>query len=301
VDPAICGAWLTAPLQQKDGSLAQFRSAGSCPKASPRFDPTEAQRQAAEILRAGEWKWCCRLAAAPVNPDRINRSPKYPQAVLRPLRVDIQLQQLEDAALTDATNGGEWSLRYSQLGWANGDPDFIMGNFLFSQGGANTTGQGGYPTTKLIAWSGPLGRSAITPSGSRSTSSFRSWLLGMCPACSVPGARSLRVQGGTGKACASGPIFSPSLTRFAGVSVGLVRPSSAKLTPPTVTVGTGVSTRPTEIQASELAALRLYHPYRVRVGIGRGVDHVVEGGGRLADDEGVDAVIAAVTFAGQAD
>jgi peptide/nickel transport system substrate-binding protein len=51
---------------------------------------------------------------------------------------------MEDGALTDATNRGEWNLRFSQLGWANGDPDFILGNFLYSQGGANTTSHGGY-------------------------------------------------------------------------------------------------------------------------------------------------------------
>jgi peptide/nickel transport system substrate-binding protein len=66
------------------------------------------------------------------------------QAVMRPLGIDLRLQQLESAALTDAVNRGDWNLRFSQLGWANGDPDFIMGNFLYSQGGANTTSKGGY-------------------------------------------------------------------------------------------------------------------------------------------------------------
>jgi len=69
---------------------------------------------------------------------------EYLQATLRPLGFDIRLQQLEDAALTDSVNRGEWNLRFSQLGWANGDPDFIMGNFLFSQGAANTTSRGAY-------------------------------------------------------------------------------------------------------------------------------------------------------------
>ena len=63
--------------------------------------------------------------------------------------LDVKLQQLEDAALTDSVNRGDWNLRFSQLGWANGDPDFIMGNFLFSQRAANTTSRGAYHNAEV--------------------------------------------------------------------------------------------------------------------------------------------------------
>jgi ABC-type transport system substrate-binding protein len=56
----------------------------------------------------------------------------------------VKLQQLEAAALTDLTTKGEWHLRMSQNGWANGDADFLLANWVASTGGINTTNKGAY-------------------------------------------------------------------------------------------------------------------------------------------------------------
>jgi peptide/nickel transport system substrate-binding protein len=118
-------------------------------KGTLHFDPMQAQRLAADVL-AGQpvdVQFPFSGSAGQARPYR--QVAEYLQALLQPLGIVLRLQQLEDAALTDITNRGEWDLRFSQLGWANGDPDFIMGNFLFSQGAANTTSQGGYHNAEV--------------------------------------------------------------------------------------------------------------------------------------------------------
>jgi ABC-type transport system substrate-binding protein len=66
------------------------------------------------------------------------------QALLRPLGIDLKILAVENAALTDATNRGEWELRFAQQGWANGDPDFIFGRMLGSNGDYNSTAKAGF-------------------------------------------------------------------------------------------------------------------------------------------------------------
>jgi peptide/nickel transport system substrate-binding protein len=76
------------------------------------------------------------------------------QQLLRPMGIDVQIQALENAALTDAQNRGDWNLRFGQQGWANGDPDFIFSAFIHSTGTYNTTSKGGYKNAeadRLIA------------------------------------------------------------------------------------------------------------------------------------------------------
>jgi peptide/nickel transport system substrate-binding protein len=113
-------------------------------RGTPRFDPAEARRQATELLGGQRVEAVFPFSGSAGQARPYKQIAEYLQATLRPLGVELKLQQLEDAALTDAVNHGEWSLRFSQLGWANGDPDFILGNFLSSQGAANTTSRGAY-------------------------------------------------------------------------------------------------------------------------------------------------------------
>jgi peptide/nickel transport system substrate-binding protein len=113
-------------------------------RGTPRFDAVEAQRQAVRVLGEQRVEAVFPFSGSAGQARPYKQIAEYLQSVLRPLGLDLKLQQLEDAALTDAVNRGEWNLRFSQLGWANGDPDFIMGNFLFGQGAANTTSRGAY-------------------------------------------------------------------------------------------------------------------------------------------------------------
>jgi peptide/nickel transport system substrate-binding protein len=114
------------------------------PKGTSRFDATAAQLLAAQALAGQRVQAAFPFSVSAGQARPYKQIAEYLQATLRPLGIDLDLRQMEDAALTDATNRGEWNLRFSQLGWANGDPDFIMGNFLYSQGAANTTSHGGY-------------------------------------------------------------------------------------------------------------------------------------------------------------
>jgi peptide/nickel transport system substrate-binding protein len=70
------------------------------------------------------------------------------QSVLRPLGLDVKLQGLEGAALTDSVNRGEWQLYFYQLGWANGDPDFIFTRFMKSNTVLTGTAKAGYSSAE---------------------------------------------------------------------------------------------------------------------------------------------------------
>ncbi|MDW8252329.1 MAG: hypothetical protein RMM58_00450 [Chloroflexota bacterium] len=124
--------------------LSPFSARWFSPKGTPRYDPAEAARLARAALgdRRVEALLPYTDGAGQARPYK--EIAAYLQVVVRPLGIDLRLQQLETAALTDVVNRGEWALRFGQLGWANGDPDFIMGNFMYSRGGANTTSRGGY-------------------------------------------------------------------------------------------------------------------------------------------------------------
>lgn len=113
-------------------------------KGTPRFAPAEAQRLAAEVL-VGK-----RAEAALLYDGGAGQARPYKaiaevlQSVLRPLGIDLRLQGLERAVLDDLVNRGDWHLRFTQQGWANGDPDFIFDRFLKSTGQYNATQKGGY-------------------------------------------------------------------------------------------------------------------------------------------------------------
>jgi peptide/nickel transport system substrate-binding protein len=114
------------------------------PKGTPRYDPAVAVRLAREALGDRRVEAVLPFTDGAGQARPYKEIAAYLQTVVRPLGIDLRLQQFESAALTDVVNRGEWNLRFGQLGWANGDPDFIMGSFLFSRGAANTTSRGAY-------------------------------------------------------------------------------------------------------------------------------------------------------------
>lgn len=118
-------------------------------KGTPVYDPAKATVLARQALGDRRVEATFAFTDSPGQARPYKDIAAFLQSVVRPLGIDIRLQQLESAALTDATNRGEWDMRFSQLGWANGDPDFIMGNFMYSKGGANTTSKGGYANTEV--------------------------------------------------------------------------------------------------------------------------------------------------------
>jgi peptide/nickel transport system substrate-binding protein len=113
-------------------------------KGTPRYDPAQAQRLAQEALggRRVEVLFPFSTSAGQARPYKAIG--ELLQSVLRPLGLDVKLQGLEGAALTDAVNRGEWHLYFYQLGWANGDPDFIFTRFMKSDAVLTGTAKAGY-------------------------------------------------------------------------------------------------------------------------------------------------------------
>jgi peptide/nickel transport system substrate-binding protein len=124
--------------------LAPFSAQWFSPKGTPRYAPAEAPRLAAEALggRRAEVVFPFNASAGQARPYK--QIAELLQQVLRPLGLDVKIQAMEGAALTDTTNRGEWHLRFGQQGWANGDPDFIFSRFIHSAGDYNATAKGGY-------------------------------------------------------------------------------------------------------------------------------------------------------------
>jgi peptide/nickel transport system substrate-binding protein len=124
--------------------LAPFSTQWFSPKGTPRFDPAGAQRLAAEALAGRKAEVVLPFSTSAGQARPYKATAELLQSLWRPLGIEVKILALEGAALTDATNRGEWNARFSQLGWANGDPDFIMANLLHSAGGYNSTSRGGY-------------------------------------------------------------------------------------------------------------------------------------------------------------
>jgi peptide/nickel transport system substrate-binding protein len=75
----------------------------------------------------------------------------YLQAILAPLGLDIELKQLEAAAVTEARNAGEYDLVLAANCWATGDPDYILSRLLDSQSTLHATQHGGYNNPEVDA------------------------------------------------------------------------------------------------------------------------------------------------------
>jgi peptide/nickel transport system substrate-binding protein len=124
--------------------LAPFSTQWFSPKGTPRFAPTEAQKLAAEALGGRKVEATFPFSSSAGQARPYKQIAELLQQVLRPLGIEVRIQALEGAALTDVTNRGEWNLRFGQQGWASGDPDFIFSRFIHSTGDYNTTSKGGY-------------------------------------------------------------------------------------------------------------------------------------------------------------
>lgn len=116
------------------------------PAAQLRYDPSEAQELANTALNGGRAKAV--LAFTPPS-EGISAWPfpqiaAYLQATLAPLGLDIELKQLEAAALTDARNNGDFDLALSSNCWASGDPNIILSRLTSSQAALHSTQHGGY-------------------------------------------------------------------------------------------------------------------------------------------------------------
>jgi peptide/nickel transport system substrate-binding protein len=113
-------------------------------KGTPRYNMAEAQRLAQEALagKRAEVVFPFSTSAGQARPYKAIG--ELLQSVLRPLGLDVKLQGLEGAALTEAVNRGEWQLYFYQLGWANGDPDFIFTRFMKSNTVLTGTARAGY-------------------------------------------------------------------------------------------------------------------------------------------------------------
>ncbi len=59
---------------------------------------------------------------------------QYLQAVLQPIGFDVELKQLEAAAVTDALNTGEYQVAISNNCWSTGDPNYMVRRTLGSIG-----------------------------------------------------------------------------------------------------------------------------------------------------------------------
>lgn len=121
------------------------------PAAALRHDPAKAQALAKEALGGGRAK--VTLAFTPPG-EGISAWPfpqmaAYLQATLKPLGLDIELKQLEAAALTDARNQGAFDLVLANNCWATGDPNYILGRLLHSKAALNTTQHGGYSNAEV--------------------------------------------------------------------------------------------------------------------------------------------------------
>lgn len=114
------------------------------PKGRPTYDPARAQSLARSTL--GD----TRVRATLVFRGGGGQARPYKaivellQSDLVKLGIDLELVQVEQAALGARETSGDWNLRLGQLGWANGDPDFIMDRFLSSKGDYNVARKGGY-------------------------------------------------------------------------------------------------------------------------------------------------------------
>lgn len=76
---------------------------------------------------------------------------QYLQAVLQPIGFDIELKQLEAAAVTDALNNGEYEVAISNNCWATGDPNYQIRRTLGSDSVIQGTQHGSFHNEEVDA------------------------------------------------------------------------------------------------------------------------------------------------------
>ena len=123
------------------------------PAAQLRYDLPEAERLAKAVL--GDTRAKVVLAFTPPG-EGINAWPfpqiaAYLQATLSPLGLDIELKQLEAAALTDARTQGDYNLSLTNNCWASGDPNYILRRLTSAKAAIHASQNGGYNNPEVDA------------------------------------------------------------------------------------------------------------------------------------------------------
>ena len=142
--------------------LSAFVPRWLSPKGEPVYDPEEARRLARSVL--GDERASATLIYRTGGGQALpyKSIAELLQAELSQLGIDLELVPLESAAARERRDTTDWNLRIGQTGWANGDPDFILGRFLASDGFNNATIKGGYSNPEadqLVA----LGKAELDP------------------------------------------------------------------------------------------------------------------------------------------
>lgn len=74
---------------------------------------------------------------------------QYLQAVLQPIGFEVELKQLESAAVTDAITNGEYTVAISNECWSTGDPNYMVRRTIGSDSVFQTTRHGGYANPEV--------------------------------------------------------------------------------------------------------------------------------------------------------
>jgi peptide/nickel transport system substrate-binding protein len=129
--------------------LSPFASQWLSPKGEPTYDATRARALARLVL--GNTRVSASLIYRSGGDQAAPRKEiaELLQSVLAELGIDVQVTPLESAAEGARVASGDWNLRITQQAWANGDPDFVMTNFLASKGSFNAANKGGYSNAEV--------------------------------------------------------------------------------------------------------------------------------------------------------
>jgi peptide/nickel transport system substrate-binding protein len=76
---------------------------------------------------------------------------QYLQAVLQPIGFDVELKQLEAAAVTDALNNGQYQVAISNNCWSTGDPNYMVRRTIGSDSVLQAAQHGGYNNPEVDA------------------------------------------------------------------------------------------------------------------------------------------------------
>ena len=142
--------------------LSAFVPRWLSPKGEPMYDPAQARRLARTALGEGRASATLIFRTGSGQAQPYKSIAELLQAELGEIGIDLELVPLEPAAARERRDTRDWNLRIGQTGWANGDPDFILGRFLASDGFNNATIKGGYSNPeadRLIA----LGKAELDP------------------------------------------------------------------------------------------------------------------------------------------
>ena len=124
--------------------LSAFVPRWLSPKGEPVYDPEEARRLARTVLGEGRASATLIFRTGSGQAQPYKSIAELLQAELGQIGIDLELVPLDPAAARERRDTRDWNLRIGQTGWANGDPDFILGRFLASDGFNNATIKGGY-------------------------------------------------------------------------------------------------------------------------------------------------------------